>query len=71
MSFLLWGLLDDIVDGHFEAVQSLDTEIEKLEDLLFDDAPQDTEVQRRSFELRKSLVLLRRLVCRCARSSTR
>src|SRR5690242_10169262 len=37
VSFLLWGLLDDIVDGHFEAVQSLDTEIEKLEDLLFDD----------------------------------
>jgi magnesium transporter len=62
VSFLLWGLLDDIVDGHFEAVQSLDTEIEALEDLLFDDAPHNTEVQRRSFELRKSLVLLRRLV---------
>jgi magnesium transporter len=62
VSFLLWGLLDDIVDGHFEAVQSLDTEIESLEDLLFDDRPQEREVQRRSFELRKSLVLLRRLV---------
>jgi magnesium transporter len=62
VSFLLWGLLDDVVDGHFEAVQSLDTEIEALEDLLFDDAPRNTEVQRRSFELRKSLVLLRRLV---------
>ncbi len=62
VSFLLWGLLDDIVDGHFEAVQSLDAEIEALEDLLFDDAPRNTEVQRRSFRLRKSLVLLRRLV---------
>jgi magnesium transporter len=62
VSFLLWGLLDDIVDGHFETVQSLDTEIEALEDLLFADAPNNTEVQRRSFELRKSLVLLRRLV---------
>ncbi len=62
VSFLLWGLLDDIVDGHFEAVQSLDTEIESLEDLLFDERPQEREVQRRSFELRKSLVLLRRLV---------
>ncbi len=62
VEFLLWGLLDDIVDGHFETVQSLDTEIEALEDLLFDDAPHDAEVQRRSFELRKSLVLLRRLV---------
>jgi magnesium transporter len=62
VSFLLWGVLDFIVDGHFEAVQSLDTEIEALEDLLFDERPQEKEVQRRSFELRKSLVLLRRLV---------
>jgi magnesium transporter len=62
VSFLLWGLLDMIVDGHFEAVQSLDTEIEALEDLLFDERPREREVQRRSFELRKSLVLMRRLV---------
>ena len=62
VSYLLWGVLDFIVDGHFEAVQSLDTEIEALEDLLFDDRPRESEVQRRSFELRKSLVLLRRLV---------
>ena len=62
VSFLLWGLLDEIVDGHFAAVESLDTEIEALEDLLFDDRPREREVQRRSFELRKSLVLLRRLV---------
>jgi magnesium transporter len=63
VAFLLWGLLDDIVDGHFEAVQSLDSEIEGLEDLLFDGgAPRSTEVQRRSFELRKSLVKLRRVV---------
>ena len=43
-------------------MQSLDTEIEALEDLLFDEQPREAEVQRRSFELRKSLVLLRRLV---------
>jgi len=62
VAFLLWGLLDYIVDGHFEAVQSLDAEIEALEDLLFGETPRDHEVQRRSYELRKSLVLLRRLV---------
>ena len=61
-AFLLWGLLDAIVDSHFEAVQSLDAQIEQLEDALFDDRPRDKEVQRRSFELRKSLVLLRRVV---------
>jgi magnesium transporter len=59
---LVHGLLDFVVDGHFDAVQSLDDEIERLEDALFDDRPHDTDVQRRSFELRKSLVHLRRVV---------
>ena len=62
VGFLLHGLIDHVVDGHFEAVQSLDEEIEKLEDLLFDQQPHDGDVQRRSFELRKSLVTLRRVV---------
>jgi magnesium transporter len=62
VGFLLWGVLDVVVDGHFDAVQSLDTEIEELEDLLFDESFRGPEVQRRSFELRKSLVMLRRVV---------
>jgi magnesium transporter len=62
VGFLLWGLVDVVVDSHFDTVQSLDAEIEELEDLLFDDRPRGPEVQRRSFELRKSLVLLRRVV---------
>jgi magnesium transporter len=63
VGYLVYGLLDYIVDGHFEAVQSLDDAVEGLEDDLF--APtsvKDMQVQRRSFELRKSLVLLRRVV---------
>jgi len=43
-------------------VQALDDTIEGIEDRLFDDTAPGTEVQRRSFELRKSLVLLRRVV---------
>jgi magnesium transporter len=63
VGYLLYGLLDYIVDGHFDAVQSLDDEVEGLEDDLFADRPlRDLTVQRRSFELRKSLVLLRRIV---------
>jgi len=60
--FLLHGLLDVIVDSHFTAVESLDDEIEGLEDMLFDEKPHNREVQERSFQLRKSLVLLRRVV---------
>jgi magnesium transporter len=59
---LLYGLLDYVVDGHFEAVQTMDDAVETLEDQLFADVPQDLKVQRRSFELRKSLVMLRRIV---------
>jgi magnesium transporter len=59
---LVHGLLDFVVDGHFDTVESLDDQIEQLEDLLFDDHPHDQDVQRRSFELRKSLVKLRRVV---------
>jgi magnesium transporter len=62
VGYLLHGLVDYIVDGYFETVQTLDEEIEDLEDQLFSTVPQDQEVQRRSFELRKSLVLLRRVV---------
>jgi magnesium transporter len=62
VGFLLYGLIDFVVDGHFQTVQELDEEIEALEDLLFDERPKDNEVQRRSFELRKSLVNLRRVV---------
>lgn len=62
VGFLLHGLLDHVIDGHFAAVQALDEEIENLEDLLFDNRPHSREVQRRSYEVRKSLVLLRRVV---------
>ena len=61
-SFLLHGLLDHVVDSHFEAVTALDDAMEGLEDMLFEDRPKSAQVQRRSFEMRKSLVLLRRVV---------
>jgi magnesium transporter len=65
VGFLLWGLLDFVIDGHFATVQQLDEALEGLEgleDLLFNERPHSAEVQRRSFEVRKSLVVLRRLV---------
>jgi magnesium transporter len=62
VGFLLYGLLDYVVDSHFDAILALDGQIEALEDQLFDDVPQDKEMQRRTFALRKSLVTLRRVV---------
>jgi magnesium transporter len=62
VGFLLHGLLDYIVDTHFDVVQSLDDQIEELEDLVFDEHTRESDVQRRSYRLRKSLVEVRRVV---------
>lgn len=62
VGFLLYGLIDHVVDSHFAAVQDLDEQIEELEDMLFSDGTPDSDLQRRSFALRKSLVILRRVV---------
>ena len=63
VGFLLHGLLDHIVDGHYTAVQQLDDDVEELEDLLFDDQRRQIRtVHRRLYTLRKSLVRLRRVV---------
>jgi magnesium transporter len=63
---LVHGLLDVVVDGQFDAVQVLDDCIEGLEDELFEPSPRGTPgrrtFQRRSFQLRKDLVHLRRVV---------
>jgi len=59
---LLHGLLDTVVDGHFDTVQQLDDAIEELEDGLFDGEPLSQETQKKSFRVRKELVELRRVV---------
>jgi magnesium transporter len=61
VGFLLHGLVDVVVDGHFDAVQELDDEVENLEDVLFAETSAN-EVQRQVFALRKNLVSLRRVV---------
>jgi magnesium transporter len=60
VGFLLYGVLDYVVDTQFDAVQALDEEIEAMEDELFSDRASDTAVQRHNFALRKSLVGVRK-----------
>lgn len=59
---LVHGLLDVVVDGHFDAVQTLDDRVEAIEDDLFADNPARRGLPRRTFGLRKDLVQLRRVV---------
>jgi len=59
---LVHGLLDVVIDGHFDAVQILDDEMEGLEDVLFDERAATNEVQRQTYRIRRDLVELRRVV---------
>lgn len=59
---LLHGLLDVIVDSHFDTIQVLDDIVEDLEDELFEERRTARTFARGVFELRKDLVQLRRLV---------
>jgi magnesium transporter len=60
---LTWGLLDVIVDSYFEAIESLDDDVESVEGDLFDERNRTgNDLQRRTFALRKSLVQARRVI---------
>lgn len=67
---LAYGMLDVLVDGHFAVIQTLDDEIEELEDLLFQGpgsagrsaAASNNLLQRRTFAFRKALVEARRVI---------
>lgn len=58
VGFLLHGLLDDVVDGHYAVAQQLDEDIEALEDRIYDEKP---HVGRKALQLRRALVQLRRV----------
>ncbi|MCG8923469.1 magnesium transporter CorA family protein [Lentzea sp. CC55] len=58
IGFLLHGLLDDLVDGHYAVAQQLDDAIEDLEDRIYDEKP---DVGREALRLRRALVQLRRV----------
>jgi magnesium transporter len=60
---LIHGVLDEILDRYFDTVQSLDEEVEKIEDILSDEnAKAAREVSRATFRLRHSLVEARRAI---------
>jgi magnesium transporter len=58
---LLHGLLDEVVDSHFEAVQHLDDAIEDVEAMLFENGSLQGR-QEGIYRLRREVVELRRVV---------
>lgn len=59
---LVHGLLDVIVDGHFETIQRFDDEIESLEDVLFEERRTGRSFLQRVYRVRKDIVAVRRVV---------
>jgi magnesium transporter len=62
VSFLLYGLLDVVVDGYFETVQGFDDFYDRISEGIFADEPLDPAKQRNWFEMRRALVRFHRLV---------
>jgi magnesium transporter len=62
VSFLLYGLLDVIVDSYFDTVQAFDEYYEKVSDGIFADRPLDPAKQRHWFDMRRAMVRFHRLV---------
>ncbi len=62
VSFLLYGLLDVVVDGYFGAVNAFDEYYDEVSESLFSDAPLDPHEQRNWFGTRRALVQFHRLV---------
>jgi len=61
VGFLLYGLLDVVVDGYFEVVEAFDDYYDEVSEGLFADHPLDPARQRHWFVTRRSLVRFHRL----------
>jgi magnesium transporter len=62
VSFLLYSLLDVVIDGYFDAVAEFDEYYDRVSEGLFADTPLDPAQQHRWFDMRRALVRFHRLV---------
>ena len=62
VGFLLYGILDVVVDGYFETVQSFDEYYDEVSEGIFSEHPLEPSQQRHWFQMRQALVRFHRLV---------
>lgn len=62
VSYLLYGVLDVIIDGYFDAVAEFDDYFDEVSELLFEEKPMDPAQQREWFNMRRAFVRLHRTV---------
>jgi magnesium transporter len=61
VSILVYGLIDAVVDGHYDAAEQLDDALDELQTHLFQGRA-TVEIRRRAYELGASIAALRRFV---------
>jgi magnesium transporter len=62
VGFLLYVILDEVVDGYFSRNDEVEDELEDLEDAIFSEQPVDERVvQQELFNIRRRLIVYRRL----------
>jgi magnesium transporter len=61
VSFLVYGLLDVVVDGYFDVVQTFDEFYDEVSEIIFDEHPLTHDQQQRWFNMRRSLAHFHRL----------
>jgi magnesium transporter len=62
VSYLLYGLLDIVIDGYFGVVRVFDDYYDEISEGIFDERPLDPSQQRDWFHMRRALVMFHRLV---------
>jgi magnesium transporter len=62
VSFLLYGLLDVVVDEYFETVEMFDDFFDEISEGIFSETPIQPSQQRHWFEMRRSMIHIHRLV---------
>ena len=61
VSFLVYGLLDVVVDGYFDTVTAFDDYYDRVSEGLFEERPMELRDQRHWFQMRQSLIKFHRL----------
>ncbi len=61
VGFLLYGLLDEVVDGYFDTIQVFDEFYDEVSESIFAEHPLEPAQQRHWFQMRQALVSFHRL----------
>src|SRR6185312_15502776 len=69
-SFVLYALMDFVVDNYFPIIDEIETEVERIEDTVFRESNAQIDVQR-IYELRRDLLTLRRAMAPLCEVCTR